>query len=155
MMQSSNRGNFIQRNKAYFRMVSGNFDLTFQVMFFFNSFVCVCACVWLCQVVVLACKTLAAASRIQFPDQGSNLGPLHRQHRVLATRPPRKPLQVIFSGPHWYALTRQWNQSPHTNIFIGRLKISDKEMLENTNLKIPVSASRLQRISYFQELIDY
>ena len=63
--------------------------------------------------------------------------------KVFATGPPRKPLQVIFNVPHWYALTRQWNQSPHTNIFIGRLKISDKEMLEHKNLKAPVSAWRL------------
>ena len=66
MMQSSNQGNFIQRNKAYFRMISGNFDLTFQVMFFLILCVCVCVCVcvWLCQVLVLACKILVAASRI-------------------------------------------------------------------------------------------
>ena len=45
MMQSSNQGNFIQRNKAYFRMISGNFDLTFQVMFFLILCVCVCVAV--------------------------------------------------------------------------------------------------------------
>ena len=32
------------------------------------------------------------ACRIQFPDQGSNLGPLHWEHGVLPTGPPRKSL---------------------------------------------------------------
>ena len=30
------------------------------------------------------------ACQIQFPDQGWNLGPLHQEHRVLATGPPGK-----------------------------------------------------------------
>ena len=33
---------------------------------------------------------LAAAYGIQFPDQGSNLGPLHWEHRPLASGPPGK-----------------------------------------------------------------
>ena len=39
---------------------------------------------------VEACKLLAAACEILFPDPGSNLGPLHWEHGVLATGAPRK-----------------------------------------------------------------
>ena len=39
---------------------------------------------------VEACKLLAAACEILFPDPGSNLGPLHWERGVLATGPPRK-----------------------------------------------------------------
>ena len=31
-------------------------------------------------------KVLVAAYGIKFPDQGSNLGPLHWEHEILATR---------------------------------------------------------------------
>ena len=33
-------------------------------------------------------KVLVAAYGIKFPDQGSNLGPLHCEHKILATGPP-------------------------------------------------------------------
>ena len=36
------------------------------------------------------------ACGIQFPDQGSDPGPLHWEHRVLATRPPGKSLILYF-----------------------------------------------------------
>ena len=39
---------------------------------------------------ISACELLVAACRIQFPDQGSNLSPLHWQHGVLATGPQGK-----------------------------------------------------------------
>ena len=45
---------------------------------------------------VVACKLLVAACGIQFPDQGSNLGPLHWEHRVLATGPSGKSLVLSF-----------------------------------------------------------
>ena len=38
--------------------------------------------------------SLVAARGIWFPDQGSNPGPLHREHGVLATGPPGKSLTV-------------------------------------------------------------
>ena len=41
---------------------------------------------------VAACKLLVAACGIEFPDQGSNPGPLHWEHGVLATGPPGKSL---------------------------------------------------------------
>ena len=48
---------------------------------------------------VAACKLLVIARGIWFPDQGSNLGPLHWEHGVLATRPPgksqKKPFEMI------------------------------------------------------------
>ena len=37
-----------------------------------------------------ACELLVAACGIQFPDQGSNPGPLHWECGVLATGPPGK-----------------------------------------------------------------
>ena len=37
---------------------------------------------------VVACELSIVASGILFPDQGSNLSPLHWERRVLATRPP-------------------------------------------------------------------
>ena len=33
---------------------------------------------------------------IQFPNQGSNLGPLHWEHRVLAGSPPAVVLDLVF-----------------------------------------------------------
>ena len=49
---------------------------------------------------VVACRLLVAVCGIQFPDQGSNLGILHWEHRVLATRPPGKSLYDIIYV-HW------------------------------------------------------
>lgn len=42
------------------------------------------------KVLAVALKLLVAALGIQFPDQGSNPGPLHLVCRVLATGPPGK-----------------------------------------------------------------
>ena len=39
---------------------------------------------------VVAFKLLIVACGVQFPKQGSNPGPLHQEHGVLATGPPRK-----------------------------------------------------------------
>ena len=47
---------------------------------------------------VVACGLLVAACEIQFPDQGSSLGPLHWEFRVLATGPPGKSLTSNFIG---------------------------------------------------------
>ena len=46
--------------------------------------------------------SLVAASRIQFPDQGSNLGPLHWEHSVLTTGPPGKSLFLILKCPQQF-----------------------------------------------------
>ena len=43
-----------------------------------------------------ACEHLVAACGIQFPDLGSNLGPMHREHGVLATGPPVKSQCIVF-----------------------------------------------------------
>ena len=41
--------------------------------------------------------SLAVACGIQFPDQGSNLGPMHWESRALATEPPGKSLgRILF-----------------------------------------------------------
>ena len=39
---------------------------------------------------------LVAAHGVYFPDQGSNLGPLHWEPKVLATGPPGKSPPCIF-----------------------------------------------------------
>ena len=44
----------------------------------------------------MACELPAAACGIQFPDQGSNLGPLHWESRILTTVPPVKSLLQFF-----------------------------------------------------------
>ena len=46
--------------------------------------------IWLHWVLVTACG-------IQFPDQGSNPGPLHWQHRILTMDYPRNPSYLGFS----------------------------------------------------------
>ena len=53
--------------------------------------------IWLYWVLVVACG-------IQFPDQGSNLGSLHWEHGVLATRPPGKSQSM---ERFWRALSLQ------------------------------------------------
>ena len=54
----------------------------------FKSYIYMYIYNWLCQVLV-------AARRIWFPDQGSNPGPLHWEHGVLATGPPGKSLDAF------------------------------------------------------------
>ena len=48
------------------------------------------------QVLVVARRIFKVACRIQSLHQGLNLGPLHQEHRVLATGPPRKSLDGAF-----------------------------------------------------------
>ena len=43
--------------------------------------------------------SLVEARGIQFPDQGLNLGPLHWEHRILATEPPGKSLSCNLKFP--------------------------------------------------------
>ena len=67
-----------------------------------------CVFIWLLRVLVIACgifnlcfsmqALLDAACGIQFPDQGSNPGPRHWQHGVLATGPPGKSLTLHFES---------------------------------------------------------
>ena len=61
--------------------------LAFFYSFCFNIYLFI----WLCQVLVAACGIL-------FPDQGLNLGPLHWEHGVLATGPPRKPTFIVLNA---------------------------------------------------------
>ena len=51
--------------------------------FFYNVLKIFLLLIWLHWILVAVCG-------IQFPDQGSNPGPLHWEHRVLATGPPGK-----------------------------------------------------------------
>ena len=54
--------------------------------------------IWLQQVLVATCAIfLVAACGIQFPDQGQNLGPLHWEHKVLATGPLGKSPKIFLS----------------------------------------------------------
>ena len=57
----------------------GRSELEILLIIFFDSFM------WLSWVLVVTCG-------IQFPHQGSNLGPLHWECGVLATGPPGKSL---------------------------------------------------------------
>ena len=57
--------------------------LIISFLFFFLSLKHFYLFIWLCQVLVTAC-------RITFPDQGLNPGSLHWKCRVLATGPPGK-----------------------------------------------------------------
>ena len=45
------------------------------------------------------CRLSAVARGVQFPDQGSNLSPLHWEHGVLTTGLPGKSLKLSFERP--------------------------------------------------------
>ena len=74
-------------NELYFRVTK---QLMREISFFnISMFIFI----WLCQVLVAACRIFSFkiwACGIQFPDQGSNPGPLHWELGVLATGPPGK-----------------------------------------------------------------
>ena len=57
---------------------------------------------------VVACELLVATCGIQLPDQGSNLGPLHWERRVLATGPPGKSLEHFFENYVFIYLWLHW-----------------------------------------------
>ena len=48
-----------------------------------------------CKLLHAACKFPAEARAVQFPDWGQNLGPLHWEHRLVATAPPGKSPQLL------------------------------------------------------------
>ena len=50
---------------------------------------------WLHQGLAVACTFLVVVCGIWFPDQGSNLGPLHWEHGVLAIASPGKSLECL------------------------------------------------------------
>ena len=72
--------------EGFFKEVGSLFFLIIKKIYIYL----ICLLVWLCQVLV-------AARGIQSPDQGSNLGSLHWELRVLATGPPRKSLNSLLS----------------------------------------------------------
>ena len=47
---------------------------------------------------VVECRIFVEACGIQFPDQGSNLGPLLWEHGVSSIGPPGKSVVVFFSS---------------------------------------------------------
>lgn len=61
-----------------FRIQHSLFNKKILFFFFFNYLF-----IWLCGALVGACG-------IQFPDQGSNWGPMHWEHGVVATGLPQK-----------------------------------------------------------------
>ena len=69
---------------------------------------------WHAGSLVAARELLAAACGIQFPDQGSNPGPLHWECRVLATGPPGKSPTSCFCSPKNVVLAH----SIHTHMFL-------------------------------------
>ena len=55
-------------------------------------FIYSCLFIWLHWILAVAFRLLGVACGICFPEQGSNLCPLHWECRVLATKPPEKSL---------------------------------------------------------------
>ena len=53
---------------------------------------------WHMASLVVACKLLVVAWGILLADQGLNMGPLHWEHRVLATSWPGKSQQCVFDN---------------------------------------------------------
>ena len=51
--------------------------------------------IYLCSCIGSCIGSCIVACRIWFPDQGSSPGHLHREHGVLATGPPGKPLKLL------------------------------------------------------------
>ena len=66
-------------------------DVVAAFFFFFKDLF-----IWVCWVLVAACELLDVACGIQFPDKGSNPGPLYQEYRVLATEPPGKSIVAAF-----------------------------------------------------------
>ena len=52
--------------------------------------------IWLHGVLVAAHGLFSCSCRIQFPNQGSNPGPLHQGHGVLTTGPPGESPRLLF-----------------------------------------------------------
>ena len=55
---------------------------------------CICHCV---PCLFLLNQVSAAVGEIEFPDQGSNSGPLHWKYRVLTTEPQGEALLALYS----------------------------------------------------------
>ena len=73
-----------------------------SISFFFYFFKYFYLFIWLCQVLAVACKILVPACElsvmaygIYFPNQGSNSGPLHWEHRASATGQPETSSHLI------------------------------------------------------------
>lgn len=69
-------------------------------------------------VLVAAYELLVAVCGIEFPDQGSNLGPLHWEHRVLATGQSGKSLDEVLTKLYIMPLTYSQNLDKLTGINI-------------------------------------
>ena len=92
-------------------------------IFLINLFLCIYLAVPSCG---CGMRTLSCSMWNWFPDQGSNPGPLHWEHRVLATGPPGKSpghtfkLTSLFSemyGTHEFCLSRQEKKKTWTLFF--------------------------------------
>ena len=75
--------------------------------------------IWLSQVFVKACG-------MQFPDQGQNPGPLHRERGLLATGPPVKSLQDHF----------RWNTYEQMHLLKCRLEVKSFHFFHQFLFKI-------------------
>ena len=53
----------------------------------------------------VACELLVMACGIQLPDQGSNLGPLHWEHEILATGPSGKSHKLFLYDDNFLRFT--------------------------------------------------
>ena len=78
--------------------------------------------IWLHWVFVAACRVFIAACRIQFPDQGSNPGPLHWERGVLTTGPPGKS-PFYYKFKKYYQVMGNALLSLSSSFLISELKL--------------------------------
>ena len=71
------------------------------------------------------------------PDQGLNLGPLHWEHRVLATGPPGKSLDVLFLRQRGEQSCSWWPAvfaTENLQNFVGRIRRHWYEYMDSRNI---------------------
>ena len=83
---------------SHFYLSISYLPLSLSLFFFLNTYLLGCTRSQLQHVgsLIAACQLLVAACGIQFPDQGTNPGPLHWESRVLATEPSQKSLSISY-----------------------------------------------------------
>ena len=98
-----------------------------------------------CRISTLACEPLVAACGIEFPDWGSNRGPLHWQRGVLATGPPGNSLQWVLVDccpcmylhsliSHVFTVTYILTHSPEFTLTLGYIA-SGSVLCQNQKLQ--------------------
>ena len=75
-------------------------DSVFFLIFIY-LFGCTGSQLWFSESLIETYTLLVVACGTQFPDQGSNPGPLHWEHGVLATTPPGKSTEALPQSLQW------------------------------------------------------